>query len=53
MTAWCGVHGLAQLAVSGVLDGPGALDEAITDVVALLQHGLASGGPDRVPADHA
>jgi AcrR family transcriptional regulator len=41
VTAWSGVHGLAHLAVNGVLDISSDLDQAVADVVSGLEHGVA------------
>jgi AcrR family transcriptional regulator len=46
VTAWSGVHGLAHLAVNGVLDTSSDLDQAVADVVSGLEHGLARRHPD-------
>ena len=50
VTAWSGVHGLAHLAVNGVLDSSSDLDEAVADVVSGLEHGLSRGRSDHLPA---
>jgi AcrR family transcriptional regulator len=50
VTAWSGVHGLAHLAVNGVLDTSSDLDQAVADVVSGLEHGLARRHPYSLPA---
>jgi AcrR family transcriptional regulator len=50
VTAWSGVHGLAHLAVNGVLDSSRDLDEAVADVVSGLERSLSRGRSDRPPA---
>jgi hypothetical protein len=47
VTAWSGVHGLAHLAVNGVLDSSSDLDEAVADVVSGLERSLSRGRSDR------